>query len=322
MPLSVLIPAYNAARTLARALDSVAAQHMPGLDIVVVDDGSTDTTAAVAAAHPTRPRVLAHAANQGSSAALTTALRHAHHDVVAFLDADDEWLPGKLAAQLALLGPATALVATGFAFIDTDGRQAWTYGDEPAARAGPDFWKALLEHSMIAKPSVLTRRSTIARAGGLNAALAVAEDQDLWIRLALTGPVAYLAQPLLRVHATPGSLTARHASPDRDYVLPMVERYLAALADRLTPAEMRHIRARRYAAAARNLTGVGRAREALPYARRAIANGAPALPLLTALGRGLIDPPRTIVILNSFQDPPASVPPGQTEKVDPEPSSG
>lgn len=291
MPVSVLIPAYNASTTLARALDSVAAQAMPGLDVVVVDDGSADATAAIAQAHPLRARVIRHPANRGSSAALATALASARHDAVAFLDADDEWLPGKLEAQLAVFDPATSLVATGFAHIASDGCQLWTWGDEPAARAasqgGADFWKALLEHSMIAKPSVLTRASAIGSAGGFDPRLAVAEDQDLWIRLALAGPVRYLAAPLLRVHATPGSLMARHASPDRDYVLPMVEHYLSAIGHRLTQAETRRIRARRYEAAARNLIGAGRAREAISYTRTAIANGAPALSLLAALGRGM-----------------------------------
>ena len=114
MPVSVPIPAYNASATLARALDSVAAQRIEGLDVVVVDDGSTDATAAIAAAHPLAPGVIRHEANRGSSAALATALAAARFDRVAFLDADDEWLPGKLAAQLPALGDGIALVATGF----------------------------------------------------------------------------------------------------------------------------------------------------------------------------------------------------------------
>lgn len=289
---SVLIPAYNAAATLGRALDSVAAQAMPDLDVVVVDDGSNDATAAVAMAHPVAPRVIRHAVNRGSSAALATGLDAAAHDMVAFLDSDDEWLPGKLAAQLDVFAPEFSLVATGFAFIDRNGQQLWTYGHEPAARAeaacGAEFWKALLEHSMIAKPSVLTRRSTIQQVGGFDPAMAVAEDQDLWIRLALAGPVRYLAQPLLRVHDAAASLMKRQSSPDGDHVLPMIERHLAALADRLTNAEVRHIRACRYAAAARNLAGEGRAADALPFARTAIANGAAAMPLARALARAAL----------------------------------
>ena len=80
----------------------------------------------------------------------------------------------------------------------------------------------------------------------------------------------------------------RHASPDRDFVLPMVERYLAELADRLTMREVRAIRARRYAAAARNLAGEGRAAQAWPFARTAMANGAPALGLARALARAAL----------------------------------
>ena len=292
MPVSVLIPAYNASTSLARALDSVAAQAMPGLDVVVVDDGSADATAAIAQAHPLRARVIRHPANRGSSAALATALASARHDAVAFLDADDEWLPGKLEAQLAVFDPATSLVATGFAHIASDGCQLWTWGDEPAARAasqgGADFWKALLEHSMIAKPSVLTRASAIRAAGGFDPALTVAEDQDMWIRLSLAGPARYLPQVLLRVHGQPAGLGRRQTAPDRDFVLPMVERWLHRLADRLTPEETRCIRARRYGAAARNLAGAGRVREALPFARVAVANGAGWGELVRVLARGVV----------------------------------
>lgn len=288
-PVSVLIPAYNAAPTLARALDSVAAQTLRPAEVIVVDDGSADGTAAVAAAHPLGVRLLAHEANRGSPAALRTALAAAGHDLVAFLDADDEWLPGKLAAQMAALAetPDAAMIATGFANIAPDGRQRWTYGAEPAAREGAEFWKALLEHSMVAKPSVLTRVSLIERAGGPDPALAVAEDQDLWIRLALLGPVRYLPQVLLRVHDAPASLMKRQRAADLTHVLPLVERYLARLADRLTSDEARRIRRRRYAAAAANLVDKGYWREAWGVLRVAMANGEPLAPHLVHAVRKL-----------------------------------
>jgi len=279
-PISVLIPAYNAAPTLARALDSVAAQTLEPAETIVVDDGSTDATAEIAAAHPLGVRLLRHEENRGSSAALRTALAAARHDLVAFLDADDEWLPEKLAAQMAALAetPGAAFIATGFANIAPGGATRWTYGAEPAAREGADFWKALLEHSMVAKPSVLTRRSLIERAGGPDPALAVAEDQDLWIRLALAGPVRYLPQVLLRVHDAPTSLMKRQRAADLTHVLPLVERYLAKLGDRLTPDEIRHIRRRRNAAAAANLVDKGYWREAWPVLKVAVANGEPLAP--------------------------------------------
>lgn len=287
-PLSALVPAYNAAATLARALDSIAAQTCAVAETIVVDDGSSDATAAVAAAHALRPRVIRHEGNRGSSAALATALGAARHDVVAFLDADDAWAPGKIAAQLDALGPDTAFVATGFTNRAPDGRARWTYGAEGTAREGPDFWKALLEHSMVAKPSVLTRASWVARAGGFDPAMAVAEDQDLWIRLALLGPVRYLAQPLVDVFDGPASLGKRQRAPDLAFVLPMVERHLTAQAARLGADETRRIRQRRYAAATANLIDAGLWREALAPWHVAVANGAPAWPPLVRLARRAI----------------------------------
>lgn len=293
-PISVLIPAFNAAGTLGRALDSVASQTLKPAEIIVVDDGSTDATASTAAGHPVGVRLLRHASNRGSSAALSTALGAAAHDLVAFLDADDEWRPRKLAAQLAALAetPDAALVATGFVNLGPDGRERFTYGTEASLREGADFWKALLEHSMVAKPSVLARRSLIDAVGGPDPSLRVAEDQDLWIRLALAGPVRYLPEPLLLVHEQPAGLARSQRAADLTHVLPMVERYLAKLADRLTPEETRRIRRRRYAAAATNLVAKGFWRESIPVLRIALANGEPLMPHLrhAALNLPLIRP--------------------------------
>jgi len=98
---SVIVPVFNGERFLAEALQSVLAQTLPPDEIIVVDDGSTDGSAALAAQFP---RVLVlQQPNRGAGAALNLGIRHARGDLLAFLDADDRWLPGKLAAQSAIL---------------------------------------------------------------------------------------------------------------------------------------------------------------------------------------------------------------------------
>src|SRR3954471_17922408 len=94
IPVSVVIPAFDRASVLPRALTSIRAQASQPAEILVVDDRSSDDTAAVA--EQWRARVLRHERNQGAGAARNTALRAAAHDWVAFLDSDDEWLPGHL----------------------------------------------------------------------------------------------------------------------------------------------------------------------------------------------------------------------------------
>ncbi len=100
-PVSVIVPVYNGERFLAEALQSICAQDYQPLELLVVDDGSTDTSAAIAAGFP-GVRVL-RKAHSGLAATLNHGLRQAGGEMLAFLDADDRWLPGKLALQVAAL---------------------------------------------------------------------------------------------------------------------------------------------------------------------------------------------------------------------------
>ena len=103
MRISVVIPAWNAAQTLAETLDSVAAQTLLATEVIVADDGSDDATAMVARQHPLCPTVL-QLTHAGVAATTNAAIRQASGDCLAFIDADDLWPPGKLAAQAELLG--------------------------------------------------------------------------------------------------------------------------------------------------------------------------------------------------------------------------
>ena len=275
-PVSVLIPAFNAAATLLRALDSVAVQDYAPIEVIVVDDASRDDTATLAERYDRLPvRLIRHVDNRGAAAALNTAIEAARHDLIAFLDADDEWLPGKLAAQVAQIvrNPDLVLVATGFAAIGADGGVLFDYGLAPFPHQGHDFWRNLLVDAAIKKSSVLTRRRLVLAIGGFDPGLRVAEDQDLFLRLAALGPVGYVHERLVHYHETPGSLTKQATSNDRGIVLPLIERHLAALGARLTTAERRAILARRTGNAAANLLGAGDWFGGVPLALRAIAHG-------------------------------------------------
>ncbi|MFC6974687.1 glycosyltransferase family 2 protein [Halomicroarcula sp. GCM10025709] len=101
---SVVVPTYNRADTVGRAVESALAQTVTDIEVVVVDDGSTDDTAAVVTGiDDERVRYLAHERNRGRSAARNTGIEAARGEYVAFLDSDDRWLPGKLDRQLAEL---------------------------------------------------------------------------------------------------------------------------------------------------------------------------------------------------------------------------
>lgn len=284
-PISVVMPAYNAAATLARALDSIAAQTRPPAEVIVVDDSSSDATAAIAEAHPLRPTILRHPVNRGGAAALHSGIEAAAHDWVAFLDADDEWLPEKLEAQAAALAaePAATIVATGFVFIDRDGRDAWDYGVTPFAHSGRDFWRNLLLDSAILQSSALVPRRVVLATGGVDASMRTGYDQQLFVRLAALGRVAYVQRRLVRYHDSPGSLTKLPRAADILSVLAMHERHLALFADRLSAAEIRNVRRRRQAEAASGLIAARAWGAALRVTAIAIACGEPPAPALWRL---------------------------------------
>lgn len=106
---SVVIPCYNRAKLISRAVTSIFAQDFDDLEIVLVDDGSSDDTRAVASAiaqQDGRVRYILHDRNKGEAAARNTGIRAARGEFIAFLDSDDEWLPGKLEAQISVLREA------------------------------------------------------------------------------------------------------------------------------------------------------------------------------------------------------------------------
>jgi glycosyltransferase involved in cell wall biosynthesis len=279
-PVSVVVPAFDAAETLARALDSVCAQTLAPSEIVVVDDGSRDDTAAVAARYPVR--LVRHAANRGGAAALLTGVEAAQFPFVAFLDADDEWYPDKLAAQMAAIEDAP-LCGTAFDCV-TDGRVTGNFGTA-AFPHGPDaFWRNLLETSAVLQSSALARRDAVLRVG-IDTSLRTGYDQALFVRLAATGPVAFVHTPLVAYHDMPGSLTKTPDPANVRRVLALHRSHIALFADRLSPRDRRRLTARRESEAAVDLFAAGAFTEATTLALRAAAGGDRPLENLARLAR-------------------------------------
>ncbi|GAA0540662.1 glycosyltransferase involved in cell wall biosynthesis [Rhizomicrobium palustre] len=234
--ISVVIPAYNAAATLRRALESVFRQTVPLTEIIVVDDASRD-----AVSLGNGVRVLRHDRQMGAAAARNTGIRAAVGDWIAFLDADDEWLPQKLERQCALCVPGTSLVFCASEEFASDGSSMGdTFRGRPT-HEGVDAWKALLQQNFVSTPTVLAPRELLLKLGGFDERLRVGEDQDLWVRLARAGRLSYVAQSLARIHVQPASLSAYRAEDHARYVLPMIMRHVKAFGAELSDAERRAI---------------------------------------------------------------------------------
>jgi len=210
--ISVVLPTYNRAGTLARAVASVLQQDYRELELIVVDDGSTDATPVVLGAiDDPRLRALRLAQNSGPSAARNRGVEEARGAWVAFHDSDDEWLPGHLrrlldAAQR--LGPDYGLITccTSCPEDDTFSYKVWP--DRAAVSDAAD----LLLHSLPGTPTWLARRAELLRAGGFDTGLRNFEDWELALRLSEFTRIGLVNEVLYLNHRTPGSLFANEAA--------------------------------------------------------------------------------------------------------------
>lgn len=273
---SVIIPARNAAATLARAIASARAQTVPPLEIIVVDDASGDETAAVAQeAGGAGLRLVRLAARQGAAAARNRAVQEARGDLVAFLDADDTWEAVKTERQLAVMAahPAMTFCACRARHEAQDGTPLGPiHGGVPVA-TGAEAWRALLAESFVATPCVLARRAAVQAVGGFDPALPVAEDQDLWIRLALAGEVGFVDEVLVTVQDRPASLSLEFAARTAEITLAMAEGHIARQRSRLTRAEWRHALGARLTQNGRRFYRGGQRRQGLRCLLRAMLLG-------------------------------------------------
>lgn len=182
---SVVIPCYGQAHFLGEAIESVLAQTHRHHEIVVVDDGSPDDTAAVACRYPSVRYVRQE--NQGLAAARNTGIRRTRGEYLVFLDADDRLLPTHLETNLhALLRRMDAAFVCGdYRWIGAD--DAWHVHQ---CAPGPDHYATLLRLNFIGPPIVaMFRREVLNRVGGFRSEVNMAEDQDLYLRLARWYPI-------------------------------------------------------------------------------------------------------------------------------------
>ena len=199
---SIIIPAYNQAHYLGAAIASALGQSYGDVEVIVVDDGSTDKTREVVEQIGDPRLRYVYQENQGLSAARNTGIRHACGTYLSYLDSDDLFLPEKVALLLAVMEerPEVGLVAGQAMPVDEAGSPAGALFDRPL----PDDARELLLHNPLHVGSVLVRRSWQEKAGFFDESLRSYEDWDMWLRLARLGcPMASVARPvsLYRFHA-------------------------------------------------------------------------------------------------------------------------
>ncbi len=274
--LSVVIPYYRGAAVIGEAVESVLAQTLPALEIVICDDGSPDDLDA--ALGDLRERVVVvRQQNGGIAAAMNATTRAARGEFVVQLDQDDAFLPGRLEAIAAVLRarPDLDIVASD-AIVEMGGSEIVTLDAIKRYEDG-DLRAAMLRTCLFLWPAI--RRSRLLAAGGYDESFAVMQDWECFARLVLDGAlVAYVHEPLYRWRMTPGSRSSR----DRVANVEAIERMLVKLLDGALLRDGERARAQA-------LLGHRRRWLARERARQAVENGsssARSLSLGLLTGRG------------------------------------
>ncbi len=234
---SVIVAAYQAAGTIARTLNSIAGQTLKPKEVVVVDDGSSDETFEAANAEAANMngidlRVFRTEDNLGAGAARNRAIEEAKGTYLAFLDADDEWLPSKLERSLSYLdGGNYVLVAHDY--LTGDGDAATHHDCERRFLEHGDAFVNLYRKGYIASSSVVVRRDAVIAAGGFDPGLRNAQDFDLWLALTRDQDRKFLVfgEPLSRYHPGPGGIMS-HTQRRLECCQTIAQRYLADLKGR------------------------------------------------------------------------------------------
>jgi glycosyltransferase involved in cell wall biosynthesis len=203
--ISVIIPAYNAGQCIGRAIESVLGQGYSDYEVIVVDDGSTDNTAEIVRQYGDRVRYI-HQKNAGVAAARNAGIAAAKGHWMAFLDADDEWLPAKLKAQMDLLARNLELRWCGANRFQSDGRRKAAVGNGDiiarALGAGsvfPNYFATAAAGKCPVTPSsMIIRKDVFETLGGFDTNREVMdEDLDMWLRIAHYYPqIGYIPEPL------------------------------------------------------------------------------------------------------------------------------
>ncbi len=214
MNITVIIPTHNRAGLLPRALDSVLAQTLAPLEIILVDDGSTDGTEALMAERYSSVRYRKQA-NRGVSAARNRGIEEARGEWIALLDSDDAWLPGKLATQQEALAtdPGHRLCHTEEIWIRAGRR---VNAMKKHSKFGGRIFRQCLPRCVISPSSALIHRNLLEQLGGFDEDLPACEDYDLWLRICAVEPVLFVAKPQIVKHGGHADqLSRRHWGMDR-----------------------------------------------------------------------------------------------------------
>ncbi len=234
--ISVIVPAYNAERTILETITSVQQQTFSDFELLVINDGSTDQTLELLNT-VNEPRIkICSYPNGGVSVARNRGITHARGKFIAFLDADDLWTVEKLELQLAALQqhPEAGVVYSWAYYMDEQGQSIRS--SEPVYFAGNVYAQLLVNDFVVSGSNCLISRQAITSVGEFDTALAPAEDWDYWLRLAALWPFVVIAKPQVFYRISSGSSSSNVELMERCNLMVIEKGFRAA------PVEMQYLK--------------------------------------------------------------------------------
>lgn len=209
---SVIIPTYNRAYVIARAVQSVLEQTYANFELLIVDDGSTDDTKQIIEyVDDDRIRYICLEKNSGASHARNVGIQMAECEYIAFLDSDDEWMPEKLERQMQIIRQApetVGLVYCRMSGVNRKGEVSFCPDlDIAKERLEGNLFSVLMKENMIGTPTVLVRKKCLEQSGGFDESLTCIEDWELFLRIAQEWEIAIAEETLVRVHVSETSVS-------------------------------------------------------------------------------------------------------------------
>jgi glycosyltransferase involved in cell wall biosynthesis len=212
---SVIIPTFNRAEKVVRAVSSVISQNFTDHEIIVVDDGSTDGTKDALAKFMRKIKYIHVQSNLGVSSARNTGIKESTAKFISFLDSDDYWLPKKLAEQISFINcnPKVLVCQTEEIWI-RNGRRV--NPQKKHLKPSGDIFLPSLKLCLVSPSAVMLKRSVLKQVGLFDETLPACEDYDLWLRISCRYPVYLIKRPLVvREGGNPDQLSARYTGMDR-----------------------------------------------------------------------------------------------------------
>lgn len=209
--ISVIIPTYNRAQKIVKSIQSVLEQTYSNLEIIVVDDGSTDDTEhVVGQIQDERIVYIKQPVNQGVSVARNAGGMHASAQLIAFHDSDDYWHPDKLEKQMEYWQkhPEYNMVYCGYVLYGVDGTSLTVPFERTWGVLEGDMYQTLLVNNTIGAPTILMRKESFVEAGGFDTSLQSLEDWEFVIRYSKHNQIGYVNEYLMDAHQTAGSVSS------------------------------------------------------------------------------------------------------------------